>query len=118
LKPRQAAQLAANLGIKVYTIDAGGEPSLGLPPELQEQRRVGREILKDVATRTGGRSFAASNGMELLAAYKEISALEKSKTESFQYRRYFEFYPWFAAGALVLLLTVHLLERTRWRVVT
>jgi Ca-activated chloride channel family protein len=37
---------------------------------------------------------------------------------SYQYRRYFEYYPWFAAAALVLLLTAHLLERTRWRVLT
>ena len=29
----------------------------------------------------------------------------------------FEYYPWFAGATLVLLLTAHLLERTRWRVV-
>ena len=115
LKPKQAAQLAVNLGIKVYTIDAGGEPSLGMPAELLEQRKAGRETLRAVSELTGGRSFAASNGAELLAAYQEISSLEKSPVESFQYRRYFEFYPWFAAAALASILLAHLLERTRWR---
>ena len=117
LKPRQAARLASNLGIKIYTIDAGGEPSLGMPAELQEQRRAGRETLRAVSEMTGGQSFAATSGSELLAAYKEISTLEKSPVESFQYRRFFEYYPWFAVAAFVLILTAHLLERTRWRVV-
>jgi Ca-activated chloride channel homolog len=117
LKPRQAAQLAANLGIKVYTIDAGGEPPPATAPELIEQRRLGRETLQAISAMTGGRSFSATSGAELLAAYKEISALEKSRIESFQYRRYFEYYSWCAAAAALLLVTAHLLERTRWRTV-
>ena len=117
LKPKQAAQLAANLGIRVYTIDAGGEPSAAMAPEVRDQRKQGRETLQAVAELTGGRSFSASSGSELLAAYREISTLEKSAVASFTYRRYFEFYPWFATAALVFLLTAHVLERTRWRTV-
>ncbi|MDB5312126.1 MAG: hypothetical protein JWO38_6328, partial [Gemmataceae bacterium] len=116
LKPRQAAQLAANLGIKVYTVDAGGDPPPGSAPEAVEQRRAGRETLQAVAAMTGGRSFAAPSGAELLAAYKEISALEKAELVSYQYRRYHEYYPWCAAAAVVFLLAAHLLDRTRWRV--
>jgi Ca-activated chloride channel family protein len=117
LKPKQAAQLAANLGIKVYTIDAGGDPPPGAAPELQEQRRIGRETMQTVGTMTGGRFFSATSGAELLAAYREISTLEKSQVETYQYRRYFEYYPWFAAAAFVFLFTAHLLEQTRWRTV-
>ena len=117
LKPRQAAQLAANLGIKVYTIDAGGEPSPGAPPEEVQQRLAGREVLRAVAAMTGGRTFAATSGGELLSAYKEIAALEKTEVESFVYRRYYEFYPWCAAAAVVLLVAAHVLDRTRWRTV-
>jgi Ca-activated chloride channel homolog len=115
LKPKQAAQLAANLGIRVYTIDAGGEPTSAMPVKQREQRSVGRETLQAVADLTGGRSFSATSGGELLAAYKEISTLEKSAVPSFQYRRYFEYYPWFAAAAVVFIMMAHLLERTRWR---
>jgi Ca-activated chloride channel family protein len=117
LKPRPAAQLAANLGIKVYTIDAGGDPNPTAPVEERQQRETGREALRAVAALTGGRSFAATSGTELLAAYKEIAALEKTEVESFVYRRYFEFYPWCAAAAVVLLLAAHVLDRSRWRVV-
>lgn len=117
LKPKQAAQLAANLGIRVYTIDAGGEPTAAMTDEQREQRKLGRETLQAVSQLTGGRSFSATNGSELLAAYRDISTLEKSAVESYQYRRWFEYYPWFAAVAVALLLTAHLLERTCWRTV-
>ena len=53
----------------------------------------------------------------MLAAYKEIDAAERARVETFQYRRYFEFYWWCAAAAVALLATAHMLERTRWRVV-
>jgi Ca-activated chloride channel family protein len=118
LKPREAAQLAATLGVKIYTIDTGGEPPPGASPDAVKQRLDGREALKKVAEMTGGRSFAATSGGELLAAYREISTLEKFREEAPIYRRYFEYYAWCAGLALVLLLTVHTLERTLWRVVT
>jgi Ca-activated chloride channel family protein len=118
LKPREAAQLAANLGVRVYTIDAGGDPPPGAPADAVRQRVEGREALKRVAEMTGGRSFAATNGSDLLAAYREISALEKVPDAAPIYRRYFEYYAGCAGLALVLLLATHALERTLWRVVT
>jgi Ca-activated chloride channel family protein len=118
MKPREAAQLAANLGIRIYTIDTGGEPPPGASPDAVKQRLDGREALKKVAEMTGGRSFAATSGSELLAAYREISTLEKDPKMAPIYRRYFEYYAWCAGLALVLLLSAHTLERTLWRVVT
>ncbi|QJW95857.1 vWA domain-containing protein [Frigoriglobus tundricola] len=118
MKPREAAQLAANLGVRVYTIDTGGDPPVGAAPDAVQQRLEGREVLKRVAEMTGGRSFAATSGAELLAAYREIGALEKIVTPAPIYRRYFEYYAWCAGAALVLVLTAHALDRTLWRVVT
>lgn len=118
LKPREAAQLAANLNVKVYTIDTGGEPPPGAPPELVAQRLAGRQALKDVADMTGGKSFHATSGPELLAAYKEISLLEKGPEVAPIFRRYFEDYKWFAGAALVFILAAHALDRTLWRAVT
>ncbi|MBX9627936.1 MAG: VWA domain-containing protein [Gemmataceae bacterium] len=117
LKPGRAAALAAALGIKVYTIDAGGRPGADAGPDAVKQREAGREALRTVAAATGGRAFEASSGADLLAAYREIAALEKAPVVSFQYRRYHEYYPWAAAAAAGLLLAAHLLDRTRWRVV-
>ena len=116
-KPRAAAQLAANLKFPIYTIDAGGDLPPTSPPDALAEREAGKQTLRDVAAMTGGRAFAAAEGSAMLAAYKEIDALEKAPVESYQFRRYFEFYPWCAAAAVVFLLSAHLLERTRWRVV-
>ncbi|MDY3561033.1 VWA domain-containing protein [Gemmata sp. JC673] len=118
LKPREAAQLAANLGVRVYTIDAGGDPPLGAPPDAVAQRFAGRKALKDVAEMTGGKSFQATSGAELLAAYREISLLEKTDDRAPIYRRYFDYYAWCAGAALVLLLSAHALDRTAWRTMT
>ena len=117
MKPREAAQLAANLGVRIYTIDTGGDPPPGAPVALVKQRAEGREALQKVAEMTGGKSFAATSGAELLAAYREISTLEKVEEEAPIYRRYFEYYWWCAAAAFVLILAAHVLDRTRWRTV-
>src|SRR5262249_36485648 len=42
LRPRQAAQLAANRNVPVYTIDAGPPPSASAPPEDVSARETGR----------------------------------------------------------------------------
>jgi len=115
LWPRQAAQLAANLGYKIYTIDAGPDPDPTSPPD--DERRQGRETLRVVAEMTGGRAFVATNGPDMLTAFKEIDTSERVPVETFQYRRYFEFYWWCAGVALLCLALAHILDRTRWRVV-
>ena len=117
LVPQKSARLSAALGVKVYTIDAGSDPPPGAPADAVKQRRDGQQTLRSVAEATGGRSFTAPDGTSLLAAYKEIDELEKTRVMSFQYRRYFEYYPWWAAAAFGLLAVGHLLDRTRWRVV-
>jgi len=117
LKPSAAAQLAANLRFPIYAIDAGGD----LPPSSEREELISREegrlTLRDAAQRTGGKYFTANDGSGLLAACKEIEAFERAPVESYQYRRYFEYYSWLAGTALVLILSVHVLERTRWRAI-
>ena len=117
LRPREAAQLAANLKIPIYAIDCGGILPASATPDAIAEREAGKETMQTLAAMTNGRSFSANSGSEFLGAYKEISQIEKSTVESFQYRRYFEYYPWFAAAALVLLFIAHALDRTRWRIV-
>ncbi|MBA4188588.1 MAG: hypothetical protein C0467_11360 [Planctomycetaceae bacterium] len=115
LWPRQAAQLAANLGYKIYTIDPAPAPDPNAPPD--DERRQGRDTLRAVAEMTGGRSFVATGGPEMLAAFKEIDAAERVPVETFQYRRYFEFYWWCAGVAVACIAMAHVVERTRWRTV-
>jgi Ca-activated chloride channel homolog len=120
LKPRQAAQLAANLRVPIYTIDAGGEgvtkePGAEPPVSPATERIQGERTLQAVAKISGGRYFRAQDSNALLAACREIDRLERREIQSFQYRRYYEGYPWFGLAAFVLLAGVHLLEMTLWQ---
>jgi Ca-activated chloride channel homolog len=115
--PREAAQLASNLKYKIFTIDCGGILPVTAGPDALAEREAGRETMQAIASMTDGQSFSANSGAEFLAAYKRISQIEKSTVESFQYRRFFEYYSWCSAAAIVILLTAHVLDRTRWRVV-
>jgi hypothetical protein len=50
----------------------------------------------------------------LLAVCHDIDRLERQEIKSFQYRRYYEGYPWFGLAALVFWVGVQALEMTWW----
>jgi Ca-activated chloride channel family protein len=110
--PRQAAQIAANLGVPVYTIDAGGEPST--TDESTPVREQGIRTLREVAKITGGKYFQARDADALLAVCHEIDQREREEIESFQYRRYHEGFRWFGLAAFFLYVTACALDRTVW----
>lgn len=114
LKPRQAASLAANLSIPIYTIDAGGDPPAN-NADLAKQRLAGREINRQVAEMTGGKSFTANDGQQLLDVCRQIDAMERQPIVSPVYRRYHEYYPWLALVAVGLTALAFGLEQTVWR---
>jgi Ca-activated chloride channel family protein len=112
LKPRQAAQLAANLSIPIYAIDASPEPKN--TQEAEEAKRA-RTMMQTLVRMTDGTCFRAQDGRGLLQAYESIDRLERERILSFQYRRYQEGYRWFALAALICCLTLIALEATIWR---
>ncbi len=66
--PRQAAQIAANLHVPVYAIDAGGtgttaaeEREGAAPQDSLQLREEGKRTLQEVARITRGRYFAAAD---------------------------------------------------------
>jgi Ca-activated chloride channel family protein len=112
LRPRQAAQLAANLHVPVYAVDAAPDT----PPEQDPGDAVkARETLESIAKMTGGAYFRAHDPAGLAAACRQIDLMEKDRFDSFQYRRYHEGFAWFGLVALVSWCTVLGLEATVWR---
>jgi Ca-activated chloride channel family protein len=105
LKPRQAAGIAAGLGVRVHTIFVG--PASASAPE-------GEQALQDVAGMTGARAFRAQDAEALAAVCREIDELERTRVESFQYYRYHEAYPWVGLLCFVLWLSAVALEGSRW----
>jgi Ca-activated chloride channel family protein len=113
LKPRQAAQLAANLSIPIYAIDAS--PADPKTKEEAEEAVRAKETLQTLAKMTQGLYLRAQDGRGLLHAYESIDRLERERIQSFQVRRFHEGFAWFALAALASWLMVIGLEATIWR---
>lgn len=125
--PREAAEAARLLGIRVYTIGIGSlqaaaaePPAAGRPARApvedaaEAEAGLDEALLRDLAQRTGGRFFRADDAAALRQAYAEIDRLEGTPPPPPQrgVRR-----PW--TGTLLLLAALFLLaERallaSRW----
>jgi Ca-activated chloride channel family protein len=112
LKPRQAAQLAANLSIPIYTIDASPVPK---NKEEADSVQKAREMMQTISKMTGGDYFRAQDGEGLVRAYESIDRLERERILSFQYRRWHEGYAWLALAGLGCFAAIIALEATIWR---
>lgn len=86
LDPRQAAQLAAEDGVAVYTIGAGAEGNIPMPVFDYAGKRVGTEIrasevdtllLRDIAESTGGLFFRATDERAVGQAFAQIDRENK-----------------------------------------
>jgi Ca-activated chloride channel family protein len=121
--PREAAKIAAESGIKLYTIGIGKNGTVPFPQEdefgnrvlVPARFRIDEELLREMAQTGKGRYFHAADSEGLAAVYAEIDQLEKSQVEETKYSDYTELFRWFAAPGLALLFIVGLLVETRFR---
>ncbi|MCI0376697.1 MAG: VWA domain-containing protein [Gemmataceae bacterium] len=112
LTPRQAAQLAGNMGIPIYALDAGVE---ALVPAKPGDDAKAEQSLKEVARISKGEYFRARDAVALAAACARIDQLQRDRIESFEFRRYHEGFTWVALAAFVSLSVLVGLEATIWR---
>ena len=109
LSPENAARAAEALGIKIYTIGAGGART-GFFTQRQE---VDEDTLKKVARASGGIFYRARDLKTLEAVYGEIDQLEKTEIEVEQFTRFEEISKsWIIAG-IVLLAVEQFLSLSR-----
>jgi Ca-activated chloride channel family protein len=121
--PREAARIASESGIRLYTIGIGRNGMVPVPQEdefgnkvlVAARFRIDEELLRGMARTGHGKYFHASDSEGLARVYAEIDALEKTAVEETRYSEYRELYPWFAAPGLALILLVGLLMETRFR---
>ncbi len=132
MEPTEAAELAATMGIKIYTIGVGTQ---GEAPFPVTQPFTGRQMfqmmevnidettLTQVAEATGGKYFRATDTDSLEKIYDEIDQLEKTEVESRHYVDYRELavqpyrtssvtIPPLLLIALILIVARVLLEQT------
>ena len=76
---------------------------------------IDEKILSDIAEKTGGRYFRATDNEKLREIYKEINRLEKSRVEVESQTRYDERFAPFVLSALLLLAAGFAMRRLWFR---
>ena len=124
IDPKIASEIAAEFGIKVYTIGLGSNGLAMSPIGLRTdgsfqygniQVEIDEELLKEIAQTTGGQYFRATSTTKLNEIYDEINKLEKTDIEEFKYTNYEEMFRPLVFLALGLLLIELLLRYTVFR---
>lgn len=121
VQPNDAAQIAEQLGIRVYTIGVGtrGKALSPVARYATGQYRydyvdveIDEATMKNIADRTGGKYFRATDERKLRDIYGEIDRLEKTRIKVTEHRsKHEEYHPFVLLGG-IFLLTGLLLDRT------
>jgi len=123
ISPEIAAEAAAALGVKVYTIGAGKEGRVKYPLKDRRGRTYYREFISHIdeatlnkmAETTGGKFYRAQSTQDLESIYEDIDQLEKTEVKLRNYTTYQELFLWPLIAGLAILLLEQLLASTRLR---
>ena len=112
IDPKIATELAREFQIKTYTIGLGSNGSarapIGILPNGDFQYgltkvEIDELLLKEIANKTGGLYFRATDARRLQEIYDEINKLEKTEIEEMKFYNYNEKYRIFAIISLAIL---------------
>ncbi len=109
VEPADAAALCKDQGVKVHTVFAERRVALG--GRVLAMPSMADELLRQIASTTGGRFFRAGDTAALRATYAEIDRLERTPREDVRYTDYEDLYPWLLVPAAALLALELLLRR-------
>ena len=122
IAPLTAAEIARTFGVRVYTIGVGTRGMAPYPIKtafgVQYQNMevdIDEDMLKQIASITGGQYFRATNNASLKEIYTEIDKLEKTKISVQEYSKKQEEYKNWALLVFALLLVEILLRNTLLR---
>jgi Ca-activated chloride channel family protein len=116
IDPLTAGDIAAEFGIRVYTIGIGTNGKALTPVAMGPDGKlifdyapveIDEALLKEIAKKTGGQYFRATDNKALKGIYDQIDKLEKTKIEVSAYQRKTEkFYAFALMAAIFLLLEI------------
>ena len=119
IAPVTAAEIAKTFGIRVYTIGVGtqGEAPYPIPTAFGVQYQnvpveIDEQVLKQIASTTGGQYFRATDNSSLKEIYSEIDQLEKTKISVQEFSKKQEEYKNWALLVFAFLLIEVLLRNT------
>jgi Ca-activated chloride channel family protein len=122
--PLTAAKAAAAFGVKIYTVGAGApggatievdDPLFGKRMVKMPENELDEATLREVALRTGGAYFRATDFESLKKIYKEIDQMEKTEVKVETYADYTDRHVPFLLAAFFLIGLESLLAVTLWR---
>ncbi|WP_244875031.1 VWA domain-containing protein [Nitrospina gracilis] len=122
IPPRQAAEIAATFGIKIYTVGVGTHGKVPFVFDgilgrqlIMQDVEMDEESLKEIADITNGKYFRAMDTDSLKKIYTQIDQLEKSEVKWIDHSEFKELFPYFLIPGLLLLITEFTLAQTRLR---
>lgn len=117
ISPSMAAEIARTFDIRVYTIGVGAMGTAPYPVmtpwgvEMQQVKvEIDESLLQDIADKTGGKYFRATDNTKLLEIYGEINDMEKSRTTVDSFPIYSELYMRYALVAMIALLSAFIIK--------
>lgn len=119
VKPIKAAELAAEQGVKIYTVGIGADEMI--VQSFFGSRRVNpsadldEKTLTAIAEKTGGRYFRARDSAQLEKIYAMLDELEPVERDTRQFRPQQSLFYW-PLGAALLIACIITLLRLRGRV--
>ena len=102
ITPVNAAQSAAELGIRIYTIAIGND--VQHTTRLINDTQIDEKTLKEIASLTGGKYYRAGSSQSLASAFSGIDKLEKTDSDPRTFIVYDELFYWPMGAAVILLL--------------
>jgi Ca-activated chloride channel family protein len=120
IDPRDAAQIAKDFNVKVYTIGVGTKGQAPYPVTDASGRtqlymidvEIDEELLKEIANNTGGLYFRAADRAQLHQIFNEIDRWEKTEISTKRYYNARDLYLYFIIAAFALLLLTEFAKRT------
>lgn len=117
IQPKKAAELAAEMGLKIYTIGLGADEmevgSFIFKRTVNPSADLDETTLRHMAEITGGQYFRARDTAELAQIYQQLDQLEPVEKEKNVYRPLSDLYIWPLATALLLACAMMLSHRQR-----
>lgn len=114
--PMQATRIAADSGLKIYTVGIGADAmtvnSRFGQRQVNPSRNLDEKALRAIAEATGGKYFRARDTREMEDIYAELDRLEPVSEEDLNYRPRRSLYPW-PLGLALAMVTALVLFRIR-----
>lgn len=118
VQPLKAAELAQQIGLRIYTIGIGAEQVqvnslIGGRRTINPSADLDEDTLTQIATQTGGRYFRATDTATLQEIYQLVDQLEPVEEPEAGFRPVKSYYFWPLAGAILLCMLAGLFSLLR-----